>query len=90
MKPYRRAEALFEKAKKLTLINPITNEGAPTFGMVHEAIEHAANDAAQEADELAFYVRRLVRVVRKTEPTNDAAAKAVEFLKCVGRLKPLR
>jgi len=45
MKPHERADRVFDKAKKLGLENPITNDGAPTRAMVSEAINDAEGDA---------------------------------------------
>ena len=87
MDSMKRTDALFREAKKLALVNPASGDGMPTLGMVHEAIADAESDAAQESEELAAYVRRLVRIVRKHDPENDVAAKAVEFLKCTGNAK---
>jgi hypothetical protein len=45
MTPQKRTDVVFDKAKKLSLENPITNEGAPTREMVAEAINNAEGDA---------------------------------------------
>jgi len=45
MTPQKRTDVVFDKAKKLGLENPITNEGAPTREMVGEAINDAEGDA---------------------------------------------
>lgn len=87
MDSMKRTDALFREAKKLAMVNPANGDGMPTLGMVHEAIADAESDAAQEANELAMYVRRLARLVRKQDPENDVAAKAVEFLKGTGHAK---
>ncbi len=87
MDSLKRTDAVFEKAKKLALVNFATGDGMPTRGMVNDAISDAESDAAQTDDELAMYVRRLVRLVRKQDPENPVAASAVEFLKCTGHAK---
>jgi len=86
----RRAEAVFNKAKELGLINPATGDGMPTVEMVKAAIFEADADASPETDELAMYVRRLARIVKKTDPENKIVASAVEFLTCVGKINPMR
>lgn len=45
MTPQKRTDIVFDKAKKLGLENPVTNEGAPTRKMVAEAINDAEGDA---------------------------------------------
>jgi len=87
MNANQRAEELFSRARKLGLANPITGEAAPTLPMVQHAMIECEADTAPEADDLATFVRRLVRIVRKTDPHNAVAASAVEFLKCTGRSK---
>lgn len=43
-----RTHALFDEAKELGLINPITGDGMPTPGMVASAINDAEYDARNE------------------------------------------
>jgi len=88
MDAYERAEQLFAKAKETGLVG-VNGDGAPTLGMVAEAIVDAG-DYSGEASELAVYCRRLVRIVRKTDPDNEVAEKCVDFLRCIGEIKPLR
>lgn len=45
MNPTTRAEKLFDRAKRDGLVNPVTQEGAPTVAMVAEAIIDAQGDA---------------------------------------------
>lgn len=87
MDAYERAERLFSKAKELGLVG-VNGDGAPTLGMVAEAIVDAG-DYSGEASELAAYCRRLVRIVRKTDPNNAVAKSAVDFLKCIGEAKAI-
>lgn len=87
MDAYERAERLFTKAKESGLVG-VNGDGAPTLGMVAEAITDAG-DYSGEASELAAYCRRLVRIVRKTDPKNEVAAKCVEFLRCIGEAKAI-
>lgn len=89
MNAHKRAEKLVDRAKALGLVNPVTNTGAPTEAMIAEAIVDGG-DYAAEASELAVYVRRLVRIVRRTDPENAVAAKAVEYLRAIGELNPMR
>jgi len=84
----QRTEALFNTAKKLGLVG-LSGDGAPTFKMVLETIMDSENDTAPEADELAIYVKRLARRLRKYEPDTKLVSDAVEFLKCTGHSKPL-
>ncbi len=88
MSPHQRTEILFAEAKKLGLVG-LNGDGAPTQTMVASAIVDAG-DYGDECSELAVYVRRLVRIVRKTDPENAVAKSAVEFLKCIGQVKALR
>jgi len=84
------AERLLEKCRKDGLIHPVTGEGSPTAEMIAIEIRHAIGDSEREADELAAYSVRLVRALRKHDPSNPIAIKAVEYLTCIGRLKPTR
>jgi len=45
MNPTTRAEKLFDRAKAAGLVNPVTDEGAPTVAMVAGAIIDAQGDA---------------------------------------------
>ena len=89
MTPDQRTEALFTTAKQLGLIG-FNGDATPTFNMVREAITEAENDTAPEADELATYVKRLARRLRKHEKDSPLADSAIEFVKCTGHAKPLR
>lgn len=48
MNSHRRTDIVFEEAKKLGLVNPMTDEGAPTRRMISEAISDAEGDAMTE------------------------------------------
>ncbi|HYB97548.1 MAG TPA: hypothetical protein VEC57_00245 [Candidatus Limnocylindrales bacterium] len=87
MEPHDRAAALFERCKQAGLVG-INGDGAPTRDMVAEAILDAG-DYSAECSELATYCRRLVRLVRKTDPQNKVAADCVEFLRCIGEAKAI-
>lgn len=87
MDPHKRASILFDRCKKDGLVG-INGDGAPTREMVAEAIIDAG-DYSAEASELATYCRRLVRLVRKTDPSNKVAASCVEFLRCIGEAKAI-
>lgn len=69
------------------MINPVTQEGAPSWGMINEALLDAYYNGRPEADDLAMLVRRLVVIVRKNDPENDVAKKAIEFLRITGNAK---
>lgn len=89
MDAYKRAATLFAKAKASGLVNPVTDEGAPTEAQIAEAIIDAG-DYGAELSEVSTYARRLVRIVRKTDPENAVAKSAVEFLRCIGECRTLR
>ena len=44
-----RATKIFDEAKETGLVNPVTGDGMPTWGMVVDAIQ-AAEDSAVEKD----------------------------------------
>lgn len=46
MSPRKRTEQLFDQAKSLGLVNPITGDGMPTIEMVVNAILDAESDVA--------------------------------------------
>jgi hypothetical protein len=49
------------------------------------------NPVTVEVDDLSMLVRRLVRALRKHDPKNPLAEKAVEYLRCIGQSgSPLR
>jgi Asp-tRNA(Asn)/Glu-tRNA(Gln) amidotransferase B subunit len=87
MDSHKRAARLFSKAKNQGLIG-LNGDGAPTIEMVAEAIDDG--DYSAEASELAAYCRRLVRIVRMTDPENSVARSCVEFLRCIGETSPMR
>ena len=48
MKISDRVIKLFDEAKELDLINPITGDGMPTLGMIEDALHDAFSDGRQE------------------------------------------
>jgi hypothetical protein len=84
MEPIKRAEKLFDNAKKLGLVNPINGDGMPTVGMVHEAICDAEYKLDDELSDLRHIVRRLAKIIRKTDPENETVKDVVKFLKAHG------
>lgn len=90
MNSEKRTTSLFDEAKKLGLTNPVTGDGMPTFEMIQEALSAAESASGAETSEVAMYCRRLVRLVRKTDPKNAIARDAVAFLKCIGQSQILR
>lgn len=88
MDAHQTADRLLSRAKAAGLINPVTGEGAPTREQIAFELDLYRDSAAM--DELATYACRLVRLVRKTDPSNKVAADCVEFLRCIGRTNPLR
>lgn len=47
MTPVKRAERIFDEAKRQGMVNPITGDGAPSIGMVTDAIHDAESDGYQ-------------------------------------------
>lgn len=88
--PFTLASNLLAKCRREGLVNPVTGEGSPTEQMLAEEFAHANSQLEGQIDELAIYVARLARAVRKHEPANPVAKKAVEYLTRIGRAKALR
>jgi len=86
----KRAANLLKRCRDTGIINPVTSEGSPTHCHLVEEFLIIQNEAGQEVDELAMYVRRLARVVRAYHKDNKLAADAVKFLVCCGHLKAAR
>ena len=70
MTPQERTDEVFDRAKKLGLENPVTNEGAPTRGMVAVAINDVEFDS--ESCREAFVSRLNKRIeYHKTGTTGN-------------------
>lgn len=87
---HKRARSILDCCIKQGLVNPVTGEGSPTETMLAEELLCVENNTSPESDELAAYVRRLARIVRKHDPDNAVAASAVRFLACTGHIKTMR
>lgn len=86
----KRASNLLRRCEQLGQVNPVTGQGAPTEEQIASEFLAIEGNASAELDEVATYVRRLIRIVRKTDPENQVATKAAEFLRCIGLADPLR
>lgn len=87
---HKHARLLLDRCKRDGLVNPVTGEGSPTEDMLAEELLCVESDTAPETEDLAMYVRRLARVVRKYEPNNKLAADAIGLLVCTGHIKTKR
>jgi hypothetical protein len=90
MNAHRRAESLFDAAKKDGLINPVTGDGAPTHEMIAEELNCAESNGQAQLLEVAAYLRRAIRALRKHEPDSKLTKDAVEYLRCIGLTNPMR
>ena len=86
----QRVSSLLAKCRAVNAINPATGEGAPTEEQLINLLDDVTSDCRAEADELAAHLKRLCRIVRKMDPKNPQAEKAIGFLRCIGQLEPLR
>lgn len=88
--PFTLASNLLAKCRRQGLVNPVTGEGAPTEQMSAEEFAHANGQLEGQIEELAIYVARLARAVRKHEPANPVAKKAMQYVVRIGQAKALR
>lgn len=90
MNAHKRARSLFDEAKSQGLINPLTGEGAPTHDMLADELLACESNGEGALLEVASYLRRTIRALRKHEPQNKIATDAVEYLRTIGLTTPFR
>lgn len=86
----KRASNLLKKCEERGQVNPVTGQGAPTEEQIAYEFLAIESNSNAELSEVATYARRLIRIVRKTDPENAVAKSAAEFLRCIGLANPLR
>lgn len=84
-------ESLPEDAQ-LTLMAPVNLDGTSVLDGHPKQVKSIEIDEAKSkvVDDLSMLARRLVRSIKKTDPNNELASQALDYLIQRGRISPLR